>query len=98
MKTLWYWGNIALLENNGTGGENPIEQKVVLSLVNIEEEKRLKNTPPYKKQNGEVEFINPPVYVNLYLLFSANFDNYNNALIRLSRVIEFFQGKTVLHH
>ena len=86
-------GNIAMLETNGNGGDTQIEQRIVLSLVNIEEEKRLKNTPPYKKQNGDVEFVHPPVYINLYLLFSANFDNYNNALIRLSRVIEFFQGK-----
>lgn len=66
-------------------------------MVNIEEESTLKNSLHYFKNNTEVTYRNPPVNLNLYLLFSANFpgneDAYGLALRRLSQVIRFFQGK-----
>lgn len=87
-------GNIALIENGGGNG-NLLSEKIVLSLVNIEEEKRLKNSRNYVSNGNQVEYVNPPININLYLLFSANFDIYTTALKRLSQVIEFFQGKYV---
>ena len=87
-------GNIALIENGGANG-NDLSEKIILSLVNIEEEKRLKNSRNYTTNGDQVNYINPPININLYLLFSANFDNYTTALRRLSQVIEFFQGKYV---
>jgi len=87
-------GNIALIENGGGNG-NQLSEKIILSLVNVEEEKRLKNSRNYISNGNQVEYINPPININLYLLFSANFDNYTTALKRLSQVIEFFQGKYV---
>ncbi|MDX2246151.1 MAG: DUF4255 domain-containing protein [Bacteroidia bacterium] len=87
-------GNIALAENSGNTNNGAME-KLVLSLVNIEEEKRLKNSPTYIKNGNQTEYINPPINLNLYLLFSSSFDNYTTALRRLSQVIEFFQGKYV---
>lgn len=87
-------GNIAMAENSGANNNGTLE-KVVLSLVNIEEEKRLKNSPNYIKNGSQTEYINPPINLNLYLLFSSSFDNYTTALRRLSQVIEFFQGKYV---
>ncbi|MEZ4774806.1 MAG: DUF4255 domain-containing protein [Bacteroidia bacterium] len=87
-------GNIALAESSGNTNNGALE-KVVLSLVNIEEEKRLKNTPTFIKNGSQTEYINPPINLNLYLLFSCSFDNYTTALRRLSQVIEFFQGKYV---
>ena len=48
--------------------------------------------------NGAARYEQPPVYLNLYLLFSANFpDNYDNALIRLSQTIRFFQSKRLFN-
>ena len=87
-------GNIALLENGGGNGTD-LSEKIILSLVNVEEEKRLKNSKNYIKNGTKVEYTNPPININLYLLFSSNFDNYTTALKRLSQVIEFFQGKYV---
>lgn len=87
-------GNIALAENNSTSVNGTLNN-VVLSLVNIEEEKRLKNSRHYIQQGNQTVYSNPPINLNLYLLFSASFDNYETALHRLSQVIEFFQGKMV---
>lgn len=87
-------GNIALAESSGNTNNGALE-KIVLSLVNIEEEKRLKNAPVYVKNGNQTEYTNPPVSLNLYLLFSCSFDNYTTALRRLSQVITFFQGKFV---
>lgn len=89
-------GNIALLDNGGGNGDG-LSEKILLSLVNVEEEKRLKNSRNFVKNGNQTEYINPPINVNLYLLFSANFDNYTTALRRLSQVIEFFQGKYVFN-
>src|SRR5690554_2095385 len=94
-------GNISLLES-----QEVMADKLVISVVNIEEEATLKNGQNYLKNpiRNNVESIQPPVYLNLYMLFSAtlsgsdnNIDiSYQGALSRISHVIEFFQTKKVL--
>jgi hypothetical protein len=49
-----------------------------------------------------VQNYNPPVKLNLYILFSASSSdgqekNYKEALKRISRVVEFFQAKNVFN-
>lgn len=87
-------GNIALAENNSSSVNGTLNN-VVLSLVNIEEEKRLKNNRTHIQRGSQVQYVNPTINLNLYLLLSASFDNYETALHRLSQIIEFFQGKNV---
>lgn len=96
-------GNVALSSILSAGQGNYMDNKIVLSLVNLIEESSLKNTSPYRitPLNSEVE--NPPIYLNVYLLFTANFSpetsgdgtglNYYKGVSQLTRVIEFFQGK-----
>ncbi len=87
-------GNVAALEQPGAN----LDDKLIISLVNIEEESSLKNTRTVRAHSltGTLEYRNPPVSLNLYLLFSANFtNNYDKALRILSLVIEFFQGTRV---
>jgi hypothetical protein len=62
--------------------------------VNIEEEQTLKNAPHYQVVNSKIQYKNPPVNLNLYILFCANHTEYDIALERLSEVITFFQGQT----
>lgn len=94
--------NDIILENIANlDGENNIElkNKIIISSVNIEEESTLKNQSPYvPKLSGGFDFVEPPVYLNLYLLFSCTFDSgnkdaYEIALHRLSLIIQFFQAK-----
>ena len=87
-------GHIALAENAGQNNSGTLG-RVILSLVNLEEEKRLKNNGRIVKVDDEALLSNPPVSLNLYLLFSASIADYETALHRLSQVIEFFQGKFV---
>ena len=89
--------NIGLFES-ATSGVN-LDDKIVFTLVNIEEESTLKNAPFVKKEfTNPALYENPPVFLNLYLLItacnkSADNNSYTDALERLSLVISFFQSK-----
>jgi hypothetical protein len=86
------WGNIAQLERQEIAAE--LENHVVVSLVNLEEERALRNGPVFAHAGGnEGVYRNRPVHLNLFLLFAANHRNYGTALKRLAQVLAFFQGK-----
>lgn len=86
------WGNVAQLDKPEISTE--LENHMVLSLVNIEEERALRNGKVFAS-TGPTEGVyrNRPVHLNLFLLFSANYRNYGTALKRLAQVLAFFQGK-----
>jgi len=87
--------NIALLQPSADNSEK-VDGKVVLTLINLDEEKTLKNLPNYKVINKQsTEYKNPPIHLNLYLLISANCNTYVNSLRSISKTIEFFQGKSI---
>jgi hypothetical protein len=74
-----------------------IENKVVLSLVNIEREVSAAGSGTQLRAEGE-GFIrtNAPLNLNLYILAAASFaGNYDEALKLLSAVLGFFQGRQV---
>jgi hypothetical protein len=86
------WGNIAQLDRQEIATE--LDNHVVLSLVNLEEERALKNGKVFAPiGGGEVGYRNRPIHLNLFLLFTANYHNYGTALGRLTQVLKFFQGK-----
>jgi hypothetical protein len=81
------------LMNNSDGGfAVTTENKVVCTLLNIEQERSNINAPLDRRG-----LINPPFNFNLYVLFSAYYSsaNYIGALRSLSLTIAFFQGKQV---
>ncbi len=86
--------NIASIasEQGDTGGT---ATDIILTLLNLQEEVTLKNRPNYSINGTNITYKNPIVNLNLYILFSANNDKYDEALKNLSKVIEFFQGKKV---
>ena len=70
-----------------------------LTLVNIEEERLLKNqAPTFKKQEDKVAYVNPDIKLNLYVLFSANFSPYEEGLKFISHVVTFFQMRNAFNH
>lgn len=87
--------NIAMAEELG-GTNNTLSGHVVMSLVNVQEESTLKNAPPYRVSNSRAIYQNPPVNVNLFILFSSLHQQYVTSLRLLSRVIEFFQWQKEL--
>ena len=87
--------NVAMLETSEDNAAK-LSGKVILTLVNLEEESTLRNLPHYKVIDKETtEYRNPPVNMNIYLLVSANCNTYTNSLRAISKTIEFFQGKKV---
>jgi hypothetical protein len=68
------------------------ENRIICTLLNIEQERVNLNSPLSKKA-----LINPPINLNLFVLFSAFYAsaNYVEALKSLSLAIGFFQGKQV---
>jgi hypothetical protein len=66
-----------------------------VSVANLEQESTLRNTPHAIRRNGAIHYQEPPVHLNLYLLFTADFGNYLASLLRLSQTIELFQSKRV---
>ncbi|GAB4411193.1 MAG: hypothetical protein OHK0039_16160 [Bacteroidia bacterium] len=66
------------------------EDRVVVSLINVERDG--------SNQLAGASGANPPVHINLYLLFAAYFNNYVEALKFISGTIGFFQGKNNFNH
>jgi len=76
--------------------------KVGMSLINIEEERIFKDQEYlHRNDDGDIEQYNPNIKLNLYVLFCARYvdndgdDNYGEGLKQLSNIIAFFQGKYV---
>lgn len=71
--------------------------QVLISLVNVEEEVTLKNSSPYQRNaTGGFDLMNPPVFLNLFVLIAVNFNDnatYAAALKRLAWVVQCFQQK-----
>ena len=90
--------NIALMESDDSGY---FKNKIVLTLVNTEEESTLKNGSNVLKSLNSINYVEPPIFLNLYLLVSSiqdqqsqnSPDAYEIALHRLSLVLQFFQSK-----
>jgi hypothetical protein len=89
-------GNIAEGVAGAAGGTVPREILAV-SIVNIREEKTLKNVPAYQRNDATLRVVyqNPPVFLNFHVLTVATHTGYSNALLVLSRAIKFFQFTNV---
>lgn len=92
-------GNIAFHESSDATMTAAISNRIVLTLVKTEEEYALKNQPNHRRNpiSGNLEYVNPPVYLNLHVLMTANVSDYEIALSFLSRVISYFQHQSVFN-
>lgn len=85
------------------GKSSVTENTICMSLVKIEEDKvNMSNGGDIAYTANGPQYYNPPVKLNIYILFSAASSdgqekNYKEALKRISRVIEFFQAKNVFN-
>lgn len=66
---------------------------IVISLINVQEETALRNTTNVRRVGLKTEYIEPPVFLNLYLLFAFDFAKYETSLTHLSKTIELFQSR-----
>jgi len=84
------FGNVSRY-NTGENFSEDLQNKILLSVVNIEEDTVVRHVQHYRKENNQILFKNPPVYINMYLLFAATHLDYPSALLSLETVILFFQ-------
>jgi hypothetical protein len=84
--------NIALVDGPTDVSEG-MRDKVVMTLVNFQEEATLKNFPNHLQTPQQVIYRNSIVNIHLFVLFTANRNNYHKSLKDLSVILEFFQGK-----
>ncbi|MCI4670766.1 MAG: DUF4255 domain-containing protein [Bacteroidia bacterium] len=97
-------GNVALVDAVNTSTLQ-IRNKVIISLVNIEEENTLRYAQRQSflpAQDGNTSRLinhNPTVFLNLYVLFSCprDDDKYRESLDYLSTIVHFFQRQSVFY-
>lgn len=89
-------GNISAI-NVSQQTEPNNQSDIIIGVVNLKEDKALKNLPNYVRNDVTLKasYENQPVFLNLLILFSVINSNYNLALSALSRVIRFFQFNNV---
>jgi hypothetical protein len=71
--------------------------KIVMSIVNIEQERSKSNTGTYEKtEKGDFIKVNAPVNIQIYILFSAYFtpENYLEGIKFITSTIAFFQSRS----
>ncbi len=87
----------SLINLDGSVTDN-IENKIVISIINLEHEKTVKHIGNYRTDaSGSFAKARPPIHLNLYVLISANYNskNYLESLKMLSSVIGIFQANPV---
>lgn len=85
--------NIAIIDQDQNDPNINYNDAVLLTLLNMSEEKTLKNFPNVKREDNMVVYQNNKINLNLYVLFSANRNSYTRSLKDISKIVEFFQGK-----
>ena len=68
---------------------------VTMMLIGVDEERREGKRPYYIPVDKQFMKVNPPVELDLSILFIAHSTNYQTALRDLSDVVAFFQVNTV---
>ena len=85
----------SLINPDGSITEN-IENKIVVSIINIERETSMKMNSYFNDGDKNYGRVAPPIYLNLYLLISANYtsSNYLEATKMLSTILGVLQANS----
>ncbi len=67
---------------------------LIISLLNVQEESTLKNSPHVIRKANRLAYKEPPVYLNLYTLMAFEFEDYGTSLQRLEETVLYFQNKS----
>lgn len=87
----------SLMKTDGTFavGSSGESFKIIMTLVNLEEDRIADSQTYFQKVKDKVQFLNPPVNLNVFVLFSAMGENYLSDLRLLSYIVNFFQSYPV---
>lgn len=89
------YGNISRALDDSATSNPVIYDKAILSLVNVEEDRVAKQQENFVKSEINTIYKNPPLFLNIYLLFSVNKPDYKKSLEILGSIIQFFQYQNV---
>ena len=81
--------------NNITENTQGADNKIIISIANIEEERMLKSPDNFTKTPTEISYKQPPVWLNIICLFTyytKSADDYEGIDL-LANVIQYFQSK-----
>ena len=78
-------------------GKSAVTQDTIgTSIINIEEERIFKSqVSEYAYTNGQHIVLEPKLKINLYVIFAANFKQYEEALKYISYILMYFQSHSV---
>lgn len=83
-------------EGAGDGLSDLEDDSILFSLIHIEEDRIYKDQRKrVVNAAGVTEVREPELKLNIYVIFSAHFNNYLTGIKNLSGVISFFQSKNV---
>jgi hypothetical protein len=88
-----------ILEQDGSVATH-VNNKIVVSLVNIEKDTVLSAQPNISASSGMRALVtSPPIHFNLYLMFASYFSgsNYQEGLKFISNTISYFQRQNVFN-
>ena len=80
---------------NNTNVDTSLTNRAIISLVNVEEDRIGRQQEAFTRTVSGVVYANPPVKLNLYVLFVMNLKSHEQALRWLSCIIRFFQHQPV---
>ncbi len=93
--TFVLFANLNNVIENSQNGDN----KIIISIVNIEEEKLLQSPDNYLKSKTEITYKNPPVWLNficLFTFFTKSNETYDG-IDMLANVVQYFQSRPRLN-
>ena len=93
-------GNLSLVDTYNEDLNNSITDKVVFSVVNIQQESVLRNNPANRQvydNAGQPRGVarHPGIFLNIYVLVGANKNEYSMGLQRISEILSFFQSQPI---
>lgn len=72
------------------------DDHIGVSIINLEEESATREQlPQVTYQDGQHVVLEPPLKMNVYLMFAAHYTHYDQAIKYLSHVLTFFQARRV---
>jgi len=84
-----------IFDTDPNGSDTNLQNRAIMSLVNVEEDRISRPHEAYTRTITGVDYAEPPVYLNLYVLFVVNMRSHETATRWLSAIIRFFQHQSV---
>ncbi|MFN4079854.1 MAG: DUF4255 domain-containing protein [Saprospiraceae bacterium] len=93
-------GSVSLIDSGQDCATQNLNNVGIATVVNIEQENTLRNQPFHRKVSGDDGLPktiaqSSEVFLNIYVLFSANKSSYAESLRLISDIVEFFQAQNV---